>query len=298
MPNLKRRRFFNSVYNMIVPSPLSMDRGIEAIVKKLEANDPCMISRFGSTELQTLTYIKLFPLLLPLKKRTYYNIQYCSGFFPVTFKNLKQFYKIYKQDVRSQLDILISWRFEEFFFRRWIGKRPRVSKATLDHFFDQEHPWTRILKGKKILVVHPFAETIKEQYSRNRECLFDNPEALPEFKELHVIKAVQSIAGTPVDFDSWFDALEYMKTEIDKVDFDIAILGCGAYGMPLAAYIKRKGKKAVHMGGVTQILFGIKGKVYVENKYYSQFINDFFVYPKDNETPSNSKVVEGGCYWK
>ncbi len=298
MPNLKRRRFFHKVYERIVPKPLSMEEGIETIVRELESENPCMISRFGSTEIQTLAYMKLFPFLLPFKRRTYYNIQFCSGFFPVSFKNLKEFYKLYKEDVRTQLDVLISWRFEEFFFNRWIGDRPRVSKATLDHFFEQEHPWTRVLKGKRVLVVHPFSETIIQQYSNNRRFLFTNPEVLPEFKSLHVIKAVQSIAGTPVGFASWFDALEYMKSEIEKEDFDIAILGCGAYGMPLAAHIKRLGKKAVHMGGVTQILFGIKGKVYVESPAYSPYINDFFVYPSDSDTPANAKLVEDGCYWK
>lgn len=49
-----------------------------------------------------------------------------------------------------------------------------------------------------------------------------------------------------------------MKDEIDKRDYDIALIGCGAYGFPLAAHIKRSGKKAVHLGGALQLLFGIK----------------------------------------
>ena len=50
-----------------------------------------------------------------------------------------------------------------------------------------------------------------------------------------------------------------MKAQIDKEDFDICLIGAGAYGFPLAAYVKRKGKKAVHLGGALQLLFGIKG---------------------------------------
>ena len=38
-----------------------------------------------------------------------------------------------------------------------------------------------------------------------------------------------------------------MKSEIDKKDFDIALLGCGAYGVPLAAHIKQNGKEAVYV---------------------------------------------------
>lgn len=47
---------------------------------------------------------------------------------------------------------------------------------------------------------------------------------------------------------------------MDKIDYDICLIGCGAYGFPLAAHAKRKGKKAVHLGGALQLLFGIKGK--------------------------------------
>ena len=98
--------------------------------------------------------------------------------------------------------------------------------------------------------MHPFSETIESQYKNKKKKLFKNSEVLPEFASLQTIKAVQSIAGNPVGFDTWFDALDWMKSEIDKKDFDIALLGCGAYALPLAAHIKRMGKKVVHMGGV------------------------------------------------
>lgn len=81
---------------------------------------------------------------------------------------------------------------------------------------------------------------------------------MPEF-ELKVLKAVQTLAGGQDDrFTDWFEALDYMYCEALKMEFDVAIIGCGAYGMPLAAKLKQAGKKAVHLGGVTQILFGIK----------------------------------------
>ncbi|MGG6498696.1 UNVERIFIED_CONTAM: hypothetical protein NY603_37795, partial [Bacteroidetes bacterium 56_B9] len=78
---------------------------------------------------------------------------------------------------------------------------------------------------------------------------------LPAF-DLQTIKAVQTI-GNYIDsrFNTWFDALEFMKNEIDKREYDICLLGCGAYGLPLAAHIKRTGKKAIHMGGSLQLLF-------------------------------------------
>lgn len=288
--------FTDDIYSWLSPKPKGVEVDTALIKTILESNKPCMISRFGSTELQTLLYCKFYPLSLSLKKRIFYNIQYASGFFPVTFENLKKFYRLYADDVKD-LDLLVSWRIEELFFQNWISKLPEIKKTTLDSFYAHEHPWTYSLKGKKILVVHPFAETIESQYSNKRELLFENKEVLPEFASLQTIKAVQSIAGNPVVFNSWFDTLNWMKSEIDKKSFDIALLGCGAYALPLAAHIKRIGKKAVHMGGVLQFLFGITSKRYDENEEYKPYINEHFVYPDARDRPKNASAVEGGCYW-
>jgi ketopantoate reductase len=86
-----------------------------------------------------------------------------------------------------------------------------------------------------------------------------------------------------------------MENEISKIDFDIAIIGCGAYGLPLAAHVKRMGKKVVHMGGATQLLFGIKGKRWEDSNF--KFINKYWVRPLEEEKPKDHKKVEDSCYW-
>lgn len=124
-------------------------------------------------------------------------------------------------------------------------------------FYD--NPWTKALENKRVLVIHPFVDTIRSQYEK-RKLLFST-ELLPRFKELSFVKAVQSNAGgyEDLEYKSWFEALEYMKSEIDKASFDVALVGAGAYGMPLSAYCKKIGKQAIYMGGGLQILFGIRG---------------------------------------
>lgn len=165
-------------------------------------------------------------------------------------------------------------------------------------------PWSAKLKGKKVLVIHPFERSIRMQYEENREKLFSNKpeqhEILPEF-ELKTIKAVQTIAGERDDrFKDWFEALGWMKSECHKMDFDVAIIGCGAYGLNLAAEIKRMGKTVIHLGGATQILFGIKGKRWEIGGYgkeMNQYMNSYWVRPLEEEKPKGSNEVEGGCYW-
>lgn len=114
-------------------------------------------------------------------------------------------------------------------------------------------------------------------------------------------KSVQSIAGQKTPYKDWFEALEKMKNDIAKIDFDVAIIGCGAYGLPLAGYIKEElHKKSIHIGGGTQLLFGIKGKRWEEdykNSCYRDMFNPNWVYPNENERPKNANCIEGGCYW-
>ena len=89
-----------------------------------------------------------------------------------------------------------------------------------------------------------------------------------------------------------------MKKDISQIEFDLAIIGAGPYGLPLGAYIKTLGKQAIHIGGATQILFGIKGKRWEENERFKKFFNKNWTYPLENETPQSAKDLEGGCYWK
>ena len=130
-----------------------------------------------------------------------------------------------------------------------------------------------------------------------REQLFKGTNILPSF-ELQTLRSVQTAGGGSDDrFASWFEAYEWMKEEILKRDFDVAILGCGAYGFPLAAAIKAAGKQAIHFGGVTQILFGILGARWDGDEDLRKFVNDSWVRPMDKEKPKNASAVENNCYW-
>lgn len=89
-----------------------------------------------------------------------------------------------------------------------------------------------------------------------------------------------------------------MKKEMEKDEFDIALIGCGAYGFPLSVHAKRLGKVGIHLAGWTQMLFGIYGKRWlVDQPQYAKFINENWVRPSLDEVPQNASKVEGGCYW-
>lgn len=271
----------------------------QSIYDLIMSDAPCFIGRFGATELTAMRSVTFE--LKSKYKNTFEQMQKWSGFFGDGLKALRQFNDLMIESTKC-LDILGIWflQFEEFFVKTYTSKKIKTAFLfNLEPWTNPLNPWTAALKGKKILVIHPFSETIEKQY-RKRELLFPNTNILPEF-ELKTLKAVQTIAGEKDErFNSWFDALEWMYEQALKSDFDVAIIGCGAYGFPLAAKLKNAGKKAVHLGGATQILFGIKGKRWEtqpEHEYVRKFFNESWVYPSETDRPGKAEVVEGGCYW-
>lgn len=76
------------------------------------------------------------------------------------------------------------------------------------------------------------------------------------------------------------------------LDFDVALLGCGVYGVPLSAYIKRMGKIAIYTGGGTQAIFGIKGKRWDNLGIY----NEHWVRPFPEDIPETLPIIEDGAF--
>ena len=264
----------------------------DAIFKLLNSDSPAMICRFGQMELTAIKKI----IEIESKKRKYlkddfYGLSNNAGFFPVKLELLQKFKDRTLKDIK-EIDVLGSWLIDELIFSKELKMVKKIDLPDLEPY-NQAIPWSRVLENKKVLVIHPFAKTIASQY-KNRNKLFDDKRVLPKF-ELKTLTAVQSIGGKSSEFETWFDALNYMEKKISKIDFDIAIIGCGAYGFSLAAHIKRMGKKAVHLGGATQLLFGIKGKRWENSDF--KFINKYWVSPSTNDKPKDFKTVEGGCYW-
>jgi len=78
---------------------------------------------------------------------------------------------------------------------------------------------------------------------------------------------------------------------------DVAIVGAGAWSLLLVTYAKSLGAWGIHLGGPTQLLFGIKGRRWESSEDVSRYFNEAWVRPSANETPRTVRQVENGCYW-
>lgn len=271
------------------------------IEKALAGNIPFAAARFGSVEMNAVLTV-LQERLWGKREEDLYNemkssLRCNAGMFSNDEEGIEKFVDCYLQ-AAQKIDLLGIWfsEQEEYLIRKFMMRARVTPLKNLEPYYNESAPWSRALTGKKVLVVHPFAETIEKQYKK-RSQLWKNGDFLPDF-ELITFKAVQTIAGQKDErFTDWMAALEYMEKEISMLEFDVALIGCGAYGLPLAVRIKDMGKQAVHLGGATQILFGIKGKRWEEMEFFRNFMNEYWVRPDALEKPLNSDQVEEGCYW-
>lgn len=267
--------------------------GNKLIYNMIQQEAPFMVGRFGAVEMHCVSKWMQKKVCTDEEK---YQALYAAGIFPNDDTTIARFCEVYTASMK-QCDIVGVWEVtsEKKAIQTYCNNPILVPSRAIEPYYYSE-PWSSNLREKKVLIVHPFIDSIRSQLN-HKDKLWDNPDVLPDFCNVSFVKAVQSNAGNKTDFDSWFDALEHMKNEITKTDFEIAIIGAGAYGLTLAAYCKSIGKKAVQMSGATQILFGIKGKRWDNHPVISKFYNDAWVRPSANETPPDAKKVEGGSYW-
>jgi hypothetical protein len=175
-------------------------------------------------------------------------------------------------------------------------------KAVWAYTFDIFHsiyfdtPWTHALKGKKILIVSAFIESIKKQLANSEKIygieLF--PECTFEF-----IKPPQT-QGNNSSME-WDRELDLFCQKLDNClnECDIALVSAGGYGNLICNEIYKRGVSSVYVGGVLQMYFGILGTRWERERsdIVSLYKNEYWIRPSDSEKPQNSTNIEGNCYW-
>lgn len=267
----------------------SQQKIINAIVNKT----PFCVGKLGADECNALHN---------LVKKTYntvpYTVTYKSGVFPFELPVLLNFKDEYESAIQKT-DLLLRWA-EPWGESRLLSEFKYEGESSeewgcYEPFFVEDN-WTNYLKDKKVLVITSHIKTTEAQYPKldkiwNGKLFKDNfeltllkPPLQPQFEQYH---------------NSWPETLEWLKSCMHEAEFDVLIVGAGAYGLPLAAEAKKMGKVGIHIGGAIQILFGILGHRW-ETEHVEQFgplFNDHWVRPFPEDTPKNKEIIEDGCYW-
>ena len=278
--------------------------GSVAIYEKFATNMPAAIGKIGNAELMCAYNYFVYHhrnQAVQWSPTVVQEIFVNAGVFPQTEQARIYFSETLSESLKL-VDIAASWNggLREFEQRLILSNNKDcqlVDLMSLEPFYSGL-PWSTHLKGKNVLVISPFVESIQQQY-KQREKLWANPNVLPEFNLITLYHPTsKAVSDKQNKYDSWEQMVSDIKEKMSHIDFDVALIGTGASSLPLTVHAKALGKQAIHLGGPLQILFGIKGKRWDQMKIFSEhFYNQFWIRPGEEEIPQGFKAVEDGCYW-
>lgn len=261
---------------------ISNERSDILLADMVKSGKPFMLGRYGHSEFCCLMHVG--------NHKRWKKLLSVGGVHSKIYSQWEDLY----WEASKHIDILAVWNYSFNYSakKRLIKKTPNIKHFTYLRFLEDpfERNWTQSLKGKKVLVINPFTKSIEMQCKK-----MELIGILPRLKEISIMKPVVSYCEPGEEFD-WFGALEGMKADVKSRDFDVALIGCSLYGLPLAAYIKQLGKQAIVMGGVVQLYFGVKGRRWVENPYYKDRFNEHWIYPLEEDIHPKMREIEYGCY--
>jgi hypothetical protein len=177
------------------------------------------------------------------------------------------------------------------------GKK-KVWSHCLDVFEQiKRRPYTLALKGKRILIVSAFMNSIKEKLLI-REKIY-GIDLFPDC-EFVFIRPPQTNGNNTSE--EWDIELNKFYTELDKIkdDYDVALVSAGGYGTIICNYIyNNHNKSSIYVGGVLQMYFGIYGNRWLVERasILRMYMNKYWSRPKEDERPQGYKGIESNCYW-
>jgi|TARA_B100001741_G_C16528275_1_gene588208 hypothetical protein len=284
------------------------------IIDKLKSNQPFSCVRLGNTEYNLIENI-IQNQQIP---DVWINYTHSAGIFPHTYEFCRDKYYPKIDESLQNADAIghpgccskdFSKKFKQLYFNNKIcyTECRFLDPIYLSNYSD---PWTKYLKGKKVLVVNSSASSIEKQWDNIDNIWGDKRELICPFELVDVIRSPfsPSVCGGDIFYgdkkiNDWIESSEMICDFIDDVDFDIALIGAGAYAPVLASYIKSKNKSVVTTCGATQLFFGVKGKRWTENdnNAHHKVIDDNWIFPIKEDLPTNLKFIEsfegGNAYW-
>lgn len=281
----------------------------QEISRRLLSPTPCAIGKIGTTELLGLEFFERWIRPPWPRAASWYRpaqrLYECSGLFPIQ-KDIFFRWAVEYRDALGSLDIVAQWQpggiFESVLEKKLLDRFcPQAFRAGfyLLRLLAPTAPWIDDLTGLRWMVIHPFEQTIRAQLPHLAELGVYSDSARPALeqrtRDTRILPCPQFAYMVPPQHPDWFHALEDMKGKMERQRdaFDIALVGAGAWSLPLVAHAKKIGKKGMHLGGSLQLLFGIKGGRFDTNGIY----NNYWIRPLPEERPANHRLMEQGAYW-
>jgi hypothetical protein len=292
---------------VVGPAMYSVEEGGRMLKGRILTGVPFVAGKLGTSEFEALQWF----------------ISHANGPFPPHIqKNMKinaglfgagciEEWCVYMLEHLAMIDEIVMWNpitpVQERYF---IEERcPSIKKylplRTLEPFYQKEEENRWSLNLGRFCVVSPFKKSIESQWLKRGE-LFPYPLfAQADFRGIVRVGYSPLICGgsedcawpqTVID-GGWFSAVLSVVEECVTKDVEFVFVGAGALSLPICFELKKRGISAIHTGGGTQIIFGVKGQRWLSHNVISGFFNPAWVSPQRAEVPSGATRIEGGCYF-
>jgi hypothetical protein len=207
----------------------------------------------------------------------------------------QDFLRLYSESIRDA-DLLTGWNAildesQTVVFRKLKPGADLLHHRVVEPYYVQSDPWTKSLNDCKVLIVSIFSESMRMQQHRldkvwEGKVMFGNCKldfVIPPF--------------APDCSKSWVEHFEILKDKVHGKTFDLALLSCGTFGLPLGKFIRDEMRSsAIYVGGSLQLYFGIKGKRWDLHEEISAAYNESWIRPVE-AMPDSWQIMDDGCYW-
>ena len=289
---------------------LSLEKSNDYIINKLQSNEKFLISRVGVGAETHLTHLYIKYGIDSVWNNSYFDLFYKlsnnAGIYNLSQSSFCRYTNLYKETIKKS-DALATFNNtmieQQIYFIQSYALDILYSRV-LEPFYccqDNIKPWSQHLLGKKVLIINPFVESFQKQLKKKFQIYKDpDKKIFLDDQEFIFYKPYNTAAGNHVH-ENWDETYELMCREISNIDFDVALLGCGGYGLPLCHYIHETlNKSAIYVGGGLQLLFGVMGSRWENIPMWKTIIKENetkFIRPSQEEQIKNKENIEGGCYW-
>lgn len=200
-------------------------------------------------------------------------------------QNYKKFITEYTESIKNSDKLCLLFQKNDYDDK----KKEFIDYLNPKSFFDwyDYKDWYKILNTKKILLINSFAPLMQQQYESGNLHKIDP--GFPVFSDINSYKTPYTFFNNGPD-SSFFETLENIKRKISVINFDIAIISCGAYAPLLCDYVDSIGKTGICIGSRMHSMFGIDPK----NKNNHLWISEI---PKEY-IPEGYEKIENGRYWR
>jgi len=241
------------------------------------------------------------------KELLFHGLKQC-GIFPASPDFYMQFNEFYLHHVRN-LDCVGICHYHPF-EPEVLGHYRLTNKLTdyLNQQVDLDSPsaegtcYLPLFRGRRILIVCPFAEVLKE---RATEEIFEGVWSKAGHKKWFHPASIEALefpygfsADTQRAYPDAIALFDDIVAQLRQRVFDVALIGAAGLAIPLASAVKEMGRVGMDIGGHLQLLFGVLGKRYRRWGWSAIDDNPWCINMPSQYIPKEAaEVCDQGAYW-